>query len=414
MIYRVVNTSNDKDKPVYGLSVYLTDKFVLPKKIYGNILEKVQYIWNVFAAPNGRASVLCTGSAGAGKSLLAKLLINAAVETHDISPEPIEAIVVSEIEGCPELIEYLSKLDKCVIMIDEFGKLFNNYDQQMMLTLLSDHNKRRMFVLTENDAGYIQRFILNRPERVRYHFEFDRLENSVISEFCKDHNVPNAFMKDLLKLNMVNSKFNFDQLSTLVEEASRSGRWDLTWLVEMLNLKVLKAKEQYKPISVSRIDDDSVSLVLEPMLITEGISIIKVTDRDIEQSNMPMGPNPMPDNLPMGMDPMSAAMADIFNSGMPNPVPKVNQPNKPEGNGNSSKLKLKEEIDKAYLDVDLSVNDSDYEYRAQKQQMERMGNTYVKLNLTPDSLIDINDKEHSYRDVTGKFKIKIEYGKKSF
>lgn len=407
MIYRVVNTSNDKDKPVYGLSVYLTDKFVLPKKIYGNILEKVQYIWNVFAAPNGRASVLCTGSAGAGKSLLAKLLINAAVETHDISPEPIEAIVVSEIEGCPELIEYLSKLDKCVIMIDEFGKLFNNYDQQMMLTLLSDHNKRRMFVLTENDSGYIQRFILNRPERVRYHFEFDRLENSVISEFCKDHNVPNEFMKDLLKLNMVNSKFNFDQLSTLVEEASRSGRWDLTWLVEMLNLKVLKAKEQYKPISVSRIDDDSVSLVLEPMLITEGISIIKVTDRDIDQnsmSNMPMGANPL-------ADAMGNAMGDIFNAGMPKP----DMPPIPIGGpANPSKTKLKEEIDEAYLDVDLSVNDSDYEYRAQKQQMERMGNTYVKLNLTPDSLIDINDKEHSYRDVTGKFKIKIEYGKKSF
>lgn len=407
MIYRVVNTSNDKDKPVYGLSVYLTDKFVLPKKIYGNILEKVQYIWNVFAAPNGRASVLCTGSAGAGKSLLAKLLINAAVETHDISPEPIEAIVVSEIEGCPELIQYLSTLDKCVIMIDEFGKLFNNYDQQMMLTLLSDHNKRRMFVLTENDSGYIQRFILNRPERVRYHFEFDRLENSVISEFCKDHNVPTEFMKDLLKLNMVNSKFNFDQLATLVEEATRSNRWDLAWLVEMLNLKVLKAKEQYKPISVSRIDDDSVSLVLEPMLISEGINIIKVTDRDLD---IPMGPNPMP----MSMNPMPDAMADIFNSGMPNPNPIVNQPNRPEGNSNPSKLKLKEEIDEAYLDVDLSTNDSDYEYRAQKQQQERMGNTYVKLNLTPDSLIDINDKEHSYRDVTGKFKIKIEYGKKSF
>nr|DAP53778.1 MAG TPA: Ras family [Caudoviricetes sp.] len=405
MIYRVVNTSNDKDKPVYGLSVYLTDKFALPKKIYGNILEKVQYIWNVFAAPNGRASVLCTGSAGAGKSLLAKLLINAAVETHDISPEPIEAIVVTEIEGCPELIAYLSGLDKCVIMIDEFGKLFSNYDQQMMLTLLSDHNKRRMFVLTENDSGYIQRFILNRPERVRYHFEFDRLENSVISEFCKDHNVPTEFMKDLLKLNMVNSKFNFDQLATLVEEATRSNRWDLAWLVEMLNLKVLKAKEQYKPISVSRIDDDSVSLVLEPMLISEGINIIKVTDRDLD---IPMGPNPMP----MSMNPTPDAMADIFNSGMPNPI--VNQPNRPEGNSNPSKLKLKEEIDEAYLDVDLSTNDSDYEYRAQKQQQERMGNTYVKLNLTPDSLIDINDKEHSYRDVTGKFKIKIEYGKKSF
>ena len=412
MIYRVVNTSNDKDKPSYGLSVYLTDKFVLPKKIYGNILEKVQYIWNVFAAPNGRASVLCTGSAGAGKSLLAKLLINAAVETHDISPEPIEAIVVAEIEGCPELIQYLSGLDRCVIMIDEFGKLFNNYDQQMMLTLLSDHNKRRMFVLTENDSGYIQRFILNRPERVRYHFEFDRLENSVISEFCKDHNVPKEFTTDLLKLNMVNNKFNFDQLATLVEEASRANKWDLPWLVEMLNLKVLKAKEQYKPLSVSRIDDDSVSLVLEPMLITEGINVIKVTDRDLEQNSMPMNMGPMPDNIPMGIDPMSNAMADIFNSGMPMPKPK--EPSKPTGNNNSDKAKLRDEIDEAYLDVDLSVNDSDYEYRAQKQQQERMGNTYIKINLTPDSLIDINDKEHIYRDVTGKFKVKIEYGKKTF
>jgi len=400
MIYRVVNTSNDKDKPVYGLAVYLTDKFVLPDKIYGNIVEKVRYIWSMFAAPNGRASVLCTGSAGAGKSLLAKLLINAAVETHDISPEPIEAIVVSEIEGSPELIQYLSKLDKCVIMIDEFGKLFSHYDQQMMLTLLSDHNKRRMFVLTENDTGYIQRFILNRPERIRYHFEFDRLENSVISDFCKDHNVPNEFLKDLLKLNMVNNKFNFDQLATLVEEAKRSGRWDLTWLVEMLNLKVLKAKEQYKPISVSRIDDDSVSLTLEPILISDGINIIKITDKDIFQ----MSSSPMLNNGPIDI------FGDFNAPKRPKQKPIPVEPNAE----NADKIKLKDEIEEAYLDVDLTINDSDYEYRAQKQQAERAGNTYIKINLTPDCLIDINDKEHTYRDVTGKFKVKIEYGKKSF
>ena len=400
MIYRVVNTSNDKDKPVYGLAVYLTDKFVLPDKIYGNIVEKVRYIWSVFAAPNGRASVLCTGSAGAGKSLLAKLLINAAVETHDISPEPIEAIVVSEIEGSPELIQYLSKLDKCVIMIDEFGKLFSHYDQQMMLTLLSDHNKRRMFVLTENDTGYIQRFILNRPERIRYHFEFDRLENSVISDFCKDHNVPNEFLKDLLKLNMVNNKFNFDQLATLVEEAKRSGRWDLTWLVEMLNLKVLKAKEQYKPISVSRIDDDSVSLTLEPILISDGINIIKITDKDIFQ----MSSGPMLNNGPIDI------FGDFDAPKRPKQKPIPVEPNAE----NADKIKLKDEIEETYLDVDLTINDSDYEYRAQKQQAERAGNTYIKINLTPDCLIDINDKEHTYRDVTGKFKVKIEYGKKSF
>lgn len=395
MIYRVVNTSNDKDKPVYGLAVYLQDKFALPDKIYGDLVERVKYVWKVFASPNGRASVLCTGSAGSGKSLCAKLLINAAVETHDISPEPIEAIVVSEIEGTPELIQYLSSLDKCVIMIDEFGKLFNHYDQQLMLTLLSDHNKRRMFVLTENDAGYIQRYILNRPERIRYHFEYDRLENSIITEYCKDHNVPMDFVKDLIKLNTVNTKFNFDQLCTLVSEAQRANNWDLAWLVSMLNLKVLKAKEQYKPLYVSRAEsDDETSLVLEPMLITEGINIIKVTDKDIGQTET------ITEMIPFG------GMHPIPGTEIPMESTKVT--------GNPDKLKLKEEIDKAYIDVDLSSNDSDYEYRAQKQQAERMGNTYIKINLCPDSLLDISDNTHTYRDVTGKFKVTIEYGKKSF
>ena len=413
MIYKVVNKSGDKEKPVYGLAVYLTDKFNVPTKIYGSILSKVKYIWNVFASPNGRASVLCTGRPGSSKTLLCKLICNCAVDTHDISPEPIEVIVVQEIEPTSELIAFISTLDKCIVFIDEFGKIFR-YNQDELLSLLSDNNKKRMFLLTENDSNYINSYILNRPERIRYHFEFDAMENSVITEYCKDYNVPEEFKAELLRLNMVNNKFNFDQLQTIVQEAQCSGRWDLTWLVSILNIKVLKSAEQYKPIKVTRMDNEDVALVLEPMIVKTGINIIKVTDRDLNtfgaNSFNPV-PAPYPSNDPFA-DLQAASQPHIQQPMNVNPT-NVNADTGAD-KIKEDKAKLAEEIDKDYIDVDLAINDSRFEYSAERQARERLGNTYIKVNIDPSNIVNVVDNIYTYKDVLGKYKVFIEYGKKTY
>jgi len=352
MIYRIVNATNDKQKPVYQLATYLIDKFKLPDKIYGSAESKAKYIWNRFAQPNGRASVLCTGRKGSGKTLFTKLLMNMAVETQPISEVPITAIVVSEIKPTLELVSFISGLDNAVILIDEFGKLFgNSYEiQNSMLTLLSDSNKRRMFLLTENDTYLVNRFILNRPERIRYHITYDQMENSVVQEYCKDYEVPAEFTKELLKLNMCNSNFNFDQLQAIVSEAKYSNNWDLEWIISILNVKELAFKESYRPLVVT---DDTEELKLDTTSVKEGINMIRIV-------------NPNEDS------------------------------------------KLLESIRAEYLNVDTSNPNDDRPWRSNKDNNMDL----IKVNIAPENLLDVIDNVHVYSDATGKFKVKFEYGKK--
>lgn len=384
MIYKLKEIKIKDQPKQYTLEPYITE-YDLPKKIYGSIVEKATYVWNQFAKEGGRASVLCSGTAGSGKSLFCKVLCN-------IASDQINVIIVSEIEVTIETINYISNLDQCLIFMDEFGKIVRWNMQDHFLTLLSDSNKKRMFLLTENGTSNINSFILNRPERVRYHFEFDTLDPKIIVEYCNDMRVPEEFKTELLRINMSNKKFCFDHLSAIVQEAKTNNNYDVDALIEMLNLKVLKRKEILKGVKVVNQNEDTELTLTSERLSGRDIVVIKVKDEIITKFAKTY------DAVQNKLIDLAAPTPDVvaYNAYMADPV-------------NVERFTRKYNMFKE-LQSDYASVDTDFETQ------DRWGDTIlntvkegaaVKVNLAPENIMKMVVDDIVYLDVTGKYGVYI-------
>ena len=380
MIYKIRSKKLKDQETIYYAEEYI-GSYVLPPKIYGNIVEKMQYVWNVFAQPNGRASVLITGMAGNSKTLACKVLCN-------IASEQLPVYLISETEVTAKMVEFISNLNNCVIFIDEFTKLVRWNTQELFLTLLSDSNKKRMFLLTDNRTSNINEYILNRPERIRYHFEFNTLSPSVIREFCSDHNVPEEFTNQILQLNITNKTFCFDHLNAIVAEAIRSNRYDIEWLTEILNIKALKTKESF--VGVKTVNRDGIEILLDSSEIEVGsIVVVKAKDDAITPW------------IAEYESYLRGTFVEATNFKFANFI-------KDESRLNILKEKYKfyQELQQAYENVDTTY-----------EQVDRWGNTMtktldasrhefgVKINTSEDNIKEKDGDTYVYQDVTGNFKV---------
>lgn len=353
MFFKITPINFGKET-TYTLQQLPFDRYELPEKIYGTMEVNAKYVWNTFARQGGRASVLCTGLPGFGKSQMCKILCNLATDNN------VPVYILSEIDITNKLIAFISTLNNCVIFIDEYGKQINYNMQNQFLTLLSDNNKKRLFLLTENDTRSINNFILNRPERIRYHFTFETLEPAIIKEYCDDHDVPKDFVEKLLTLNATNKFFSFDHLQTLVSEGKQSGCWDIDWLTSILNIKTLQARELYYPVKVSD-TDNKVSIKLDHTILNKGVQKVSINTNYIELDK--------------------------------------------------EQEELVEKIKIDYIDVDLGQGrprDIDSNFTDLKLGN---GTVILKLNINPDFLLKASESEEVYPDVTGKYLITVRHGK---
>ena len=241
----------DKETKSYNLEEYAAG-FSLPKKVYGTLKNKAVRVWNSFASSSESSGVLLTGDSGAGKTLTANLIADIAIEQH------VPVIYVYGIEITYKTILYLSQYTDVVIYIDEFRKLMCYDTESMMLSFLSDSTYKRLFILTENNVNAISPFIKNRPGRVRYHFEFNKLEEEVIDEYCYDRNVDDAFVTQLHQLYRKSCVFSFDHLQALVKEHLAYPSDNIETLLSVLNLKVLTKEPFISVTEVINVDTDEV------------------------------------------------------------------------------------------------------------------------------------------------------------
>lgn len=237
VIYNVV-ADNQNTQSAYTLQVAHT-KFNVPDKIYGNIYNNAVRVWNNFAKDKGSGGVLLTGDSGAGKSLTGALISNIALDYN------FPVLYISSIEITIDLVAFLSRFTNVVIYIDEFSKLMEYKVQNTMLSFLSDSNYRRLFILTDNDSDRISRYIKDRPGRIRYHINFDKVEREVIPIYCSDYNVNKEFENELLALYDRSGIFSFDHLQALVNEHIAYPNDSLDNLLKLLNLHALN-----KPLNV--------------------------------------------------------------------------------------------------------------------------------------------------------------------
>ena len=122
------------------------DKFVLPVKVYGNLITDAIMTWNRFAsAPKGMSSIF-VGNKGMGKTEATNIISNIAIE------HGLPVIFVTNVEYEESLIDFIMEIGDAVIVFDEFGKIFGKWDQQRMLPLFNDLNdKKKLFLITDNN-----------------------------------------------------------------------------------------------------------------------------------------------------------------------------------------------------------------------------------------------------------------------
>ena len=237
------------EQKYYSL-IYHKDKFETPTTLYGDTMSNVVRVWNEYAISKKTTGVLFTGTKGSGKTMMSSLLCNLAIDNG------LPVVLCVEIEFTIELIRFLSQLKHSVLFMDEFNKNVHYSLQDKLLTMLSDVNStNKLIIMTENSYLGINQYIIDRPGRIRYHYDFDKLSKSVFEDYCmKNMDIDGkdkSFYIDLLNRYLDLQTFSFDQLQAIVTEHNHYPDDDLETLFNILNLHGLSKPKKFVIVSVA-------------------------------------------------------------------------------------------------------------------------------------------------------------------
>ena len=205
-------------------------------KIYGNTLARAERILNTFHKRPNATGVLSVGEKGSGKTMLTKLTSEKAAE------QGIPTIVINTPFTGDSFNLFIQSIDEpCVIIFDEFEKVFDTEQQEAILTLLDGvYPSKKLFMLTANDKYRVNAMMLNRPGRIFYYLEYKGLDEAFIQEYCEDNLKNKDHIPQICRMTLLFDSFNFDMLAALVEEMNRYGE-SPKQVMEMLNAKPYEA-----------------------------------------------------------------------------------------------------------------------------------------------------------------------------
>lgn len=193
------------------------DSFEFKGKKYGDNDRNRDRIFNTFMSRTSSTGVMLTGEKGSGKTLLAKTLSIKCAESG------IPTILINQPwrgEAFNSLLQDISQ--PCMILFDEFEKVYDSDEQEEMLTLLDGvFPSRKLFVITCNDKWRVNTHMRNRPGRIFYMLDFKGLDADFIVEYCQDNLDNHNHIEGVVTMGSLFGEFNFDMLKALVEEMNR-------------------------------------------------------------------------------------------------------------------------------------------------------------------------------------------------
>lgn len=221
----------------FGGPIYLkpSDNFVMPKKLYGETVKMSERIMQTHLSRTTSTGILLVGEKGSGKSLLAKHLAVSAIAKG----WPI--ITITAPWHGDKFVAFLESIKQdCVVLFDEFEKVYDSETQERMLSLFDGlSNTKKMFILTCNDKHKIDQNMINRPGRIYYNISFGGLSPEFIEEYCAD-NLNDASQKtidEIVGISYLFGAFSFDMLQALVEERNRYPNEELDDVLRLLNVR---------------------------------------------------------------------------------------------------------------------------------------------------------------------------------
>lgn len=208
------------------------DDFELPSKLYGKTDRYTSRVINTFEIRSESTGVLLNGEKGSGKTLLAK---NISVE---LAKKGVPTIVINRDWTGDAFFKLLQDIDQpCVLIFDEFEKVYDREKQEQILTLLDGvFGSKKLYVLTVNDKWRVDSHMRNRPGRIYYMLDFKGLEVEFIREYCEDRLDNKQYIDQICSMASLFGEFNFDMLKALVNELNVYGE-SPTEALEMLNAK---------------------------------------------------------------------------------------------------------------------------------------------------------------------------------
>jgi hypothetical protein len=210
-----------KQDPFENFYIEQIASFDIPARMYGDTIKNTNRIINSFWNRDKSTGVMLVGEKGSGKTLLSK---NICIE---LAKQNVPTIVVNAPWHGDKFNTLIQSIQQpCIVMFDEFEKVYNSDQQEELLTLLDGiYSSKKLFMLTSNDKWRVDSHMRNRPGRIFYMIDFKGLDEAFIREYCLENlaNPEPKTVDTVVNISSVFAAFNFDMLKALVEEMNRYG-----------------------------------------------------------------------------------------------------------------------------------------------------------------------------------------------
>ncbi len=208
--------------PMSGPKLEIVDNIDMsvPNKVYGKVPDKVVKCFAAYDRRPRNTGILLSGERGMGKTLFIRMAMHEALNRN------IPVIVLNRtksLDACVDLINGITQ--PLLVVMDEFEKNFNtedkSEDQGTFLTMLDGlgSNQKRMFIASVNNRYKISQFMINRPGRFYYHFEFVPLTDNEMIEYLTNETIgiDQKIIKYAVQI-MRNYPINYDGLAAIAAE----------------------------------------------------------------------------------------------------------------------------------------------------------------------------------------------------
>lgn len=200
----------------------VADLVVGTARVYGSREHKADKIFKSYRRSDRSLGVMLSGDKGQGKSLFLRMIAERALK------ERLPVILVTE--DADGIGEFLDTLDECIIVFDEFEKVFPSGGSRSHIDGLNRQNQflslfdgissvKRIYCLTVNEISDVSTYLVNRPGRFHYHLRFDYPTPEEVREYLNDQ-APNASEEEVKNAALFSRRvqLNYDHLRAIAFE----------------------------------------------------------------------------------------------------------------------------------------------------------------------------------------------------